>query len=143
VAKREGVAKNTRNRLMYLLTGESMMLERQVKLFGLRRTEAYESFLDVWEEKFAEIDPEFLDTEAMKDERWKRPMYNRRHAVCREAVHGFHHKFCRVEAFHEVTENCVCRFCGLNCGQYHVTKCTESPYDSLELVADEMRSAAS
>jgi hypothetical protein len=132
-----GVAKNARNRLAYLLTGESTMLERLVKIFGLRRTDAYEAFLETWERKFAEIDAEFLQTEAMKDERWKRPLYERRHVICREAIHGFHHVFCQQETFHVVNENCICKFCEERCEQYHMTRCTESPYSTMEDAAGE------
>jgi hypothetical protein len=120
-----GVAKNTRNRLVYLLAGETTMIERMVKIMGLSRTEAYEKFLKQWEEKFADINVEFLDTDAMKREDWKRPLYNRRHTICREAVHGFHHYFCSRPTFHEADENCVCRLCDQKCEQYHFGRCAD------------------
>jgi hypothetical protein len=120
-----GVAKNSKNRLVYLLAEESTMIEKTVRTLGLRHTEAYKEFLVKWEEKLADINVEFLESKAMKENEWKKPLYERRHMVCREAVHGFHHIYCTRLTFHEETENCRCRYCGQHCEQYHARRCTE------------------
>jgi hypothetical protein len=126
-----GVSRFARSRLVLTLTGARLITECLVRTFQLPLTQNYLAYLDQWEEKLASVDTEFLDTPAMLDQGWATSLADNRSVLCRHSIHGFHHKFCVNEAFHEADENCVCRYCAAQCQQYHALRCPESPVTSI------------
>jgi hypothetical protein len=108
-----GISKFARNRAVYLMAGCPTFIEDIAELFQLQKTEAMCSFLAGLEVKMASVDPEIFRTQALISQEWKHPLVRSRHITCRTAAHGFHHRFCTTETWHEANEMCTCRFCGL------------------------------
>jgi hypothetical protein len=129
------VSPYTRSRLVILLTGVKLTSERLAEAFDLPWTPNFAKYLGVWENKLASIDPAFLDTPAMKNQSWTAPLANNRSAVCRHAMHGFHHAFCAIDGFHEVGSGCICHRCGETCTTYHSSSCQASPFSSIAQMA--------
>lgn len=118
-----GLHPTTRSRLAYLLAGSMLAIEDFRARFGLRETDAYRDCLEAWETKFAEVDPEFHSSWAMKQEKWKEPHQENRNVVTRYSVHGFHFKLCTNKSFHEALMCCICRRCSGQCNKYHAATC--------------------
>jgi hypothetical protein len=132
-----GVPKHTKNRLIYLIADAPTLVETAVERLRLPWTPALGKFLAEWQDKFAQIDPEFLKTPAMNSKTWREGRHTMRHIVCRYAVHGFHFKFCREQSFHDPCEECVCRHCGNACELYHFEYCQNQHFASLKELAAE------
>jgi hypothetical protein len=130
-----GVSRFAKSRLVLLLSETTLTTERLAAAHGLPHTPNYLLYLDEWRVKLQEIDPEFLGTSAMMDRSWVAPNAGHRSAVCRLAVHGFHHVFCAVQGFHDASVTCICRFCGCRCDRYHSQTCQASPFHSLSQLA--------
>jgi hypothetical protein len=126
-----------RSRLVLLLTGEKLITERVALMFNLPPTPNLGKYLSGMENKLDEIDPAFLETPAMTDQTWMAPLARNRSAVCRHAIHGFHHVFCATDGFHEPENECVCFRCGDPCPRYHSSVCRASPYSSIARMAAE------
>jgi hypothetical protein len=126
-----GVSKFASSTLVLLLTGAHLITEDFRASHQLPDNANYESYIAQWEEKLASVDAEFLSTSAMTDPGWTAQIADNRSVLCRYAMHGFHHRFCANEAFHDANEICICRYCAAPCQQYHATRCTESPVTSL------------
>ena len=122
-----GVHRTSRNRYVYLLTSTPLFIEQLMKCLSLPPTTASRNFLEEWERKFADINPEFLSTLAMRDRRWEGPLCEHRSRWARLALHGFHHKLCVRLDFHEANEDCSCTLCGDYCGVYHADRCALNP----------------
>jgi hypothetical protein len=122
-----GVSLYSRNRLVYLIVGCPTFIEEIKRVFLLPVTPAYSSFLQEYDTKFAEIDPAFYLTPVMMQQQWRQPMVTHRHVLTRHGVHGFHHKICTNQVFHEASINCICMFCGNLCLQYHFLSCPSNP----------------
>ena len=118
-----GVHRTSRNRLVYLAAGTPLFVEDLVEKHILPRTAAYEDHIRTWEEKMADIDPAFFNTVAMFSDGWKAQNNAGRHRLLRFAMHGFHHKICLTEGFHESNDRCICRLCGSHCPTYHLQEC--------------------
>jgi len=131
-----GVARTSRNRLVYLLTGCTTFIESLRRMYNLPITLAYEQYVSDLEEKYACIDADFFQTPAMLQLQWREPHQKLRHVLTRYSMHGFHFKICLNSYFHEASELCRCRFCGLVCEQYHFLKCHCNPL-TLSAVAKE------
>jgi hypothetical protein len=130
-----GVSPFTRSRLILLLTGVKLTTECLTQMFKLTQTPNAVSYLGVMERKLDSIDPAFLDTPAMRDKSWMSSASVNRSAVCRHAVHGFHHVFCATDGFHEPEGGCMCHFCGDQCSTYHAMECRASPFSSITQLA--------
>jgi hypothetical protein len=130
-----GVSRFTKSRLVLLLTDVTLTTERLAESHGLPHTPNYLLYLEEWRFKLQEIDPEFLSTSAMTDRSWAASGARHRSAICRLAVHGFHHVFCSNLSYHDPGPDCVCRFCGGDCTKYHSQACQESPFNSLTQLA--------
>lgn len=61
---------STKNRLVYLLSDTPLFAEDLRRRYNLPRTAAYEEMLRSWEFKFADLDPAFFSTRAMRDSTW-------------------------------------------------------------------------
>jgi hypothetical protein len=118
-----GLHASTKNRLVYLLCDTPLFVEDLRKRFRLTDTAAYCQFINQYEVKMAEVDPDFFKTGAMRDDTWKGHSRTNRHVVVRYAVHGYHHRLCRTAHFHEPDEDCRCSRCEAHCGRYHADQC--------------------
>jgi hypothetical protein len=130
-----GVSRFTKSRLVLLLSEAKLTTEMLVAAHGLPFTPNYLLYLEEWRVKLQEIDPDFLNTSAMTDRDWASPGSCHRSALCRQAVHGFHHVFCVDLTFHDANSGCVCRFCGGLCTRYHSQACQSTPFTSLTQLA--------
>jgi hypothetical protein len=130
-----GVSNFSRSRMVLLLTEAKLVTERMMQTFDLPMTANFERYITRVQEKLDSIDPEFLGTHAMTDRRWTEPMAQGRSAICRMAMHGFHHIFCASEGFHSASPTCLCRFCGNHCQTYHSMQCRLTPFASISLLA--------
>jgi hypothetical protein len=126
------VSKFTRNRIVYLLVGCKTFIEEILETFQLEKTDAVIEFLAGLERKFENLDLNIFRTSPFQEEEWRQPLVPQRHLHTRVAAHGFHHKFCVLHHWHEAATSCTCRYCGLNCPQYHLLDCLMSPYALLE-----------
>ena len=118
-----GVHRTSRNRLVYLISEAPLFVEDLLRRFNLPRTAAYEEHILEWEEKMADVDTDFFNTRAFLTNGWKEPCHEHRHIILRFAMHGFHHKICSTQGFHEANERCLCRLCGALCRTYHLQEC--------------------
>ena len=111
------------NRKVYLLCSTPLFVEQLVQRFQLSKTVAYRKFIERYEEKMAELEPEFFTTRAMTNDTWKGVNRTNRHAVTRFAIHGYHHMLCQVQGHHAPDDRCVCMRCGEGCSLYHGMNC--------------------
>ncbi|KAJ4450689.1 hypothetical protein ANN_02118 [Periplaneta americana] len=91
----------------------------------LPSTGPYQELVSIRDRKKKEKDLEFYTTSAMLDDSWTRECRSQRHVTTRLAVHGFHHKICVNNKFHEPTEDCKCVLCGQRCRKYHIVTCAK------------------
>jgi hypothetical protein len=129
------VSPYSRSRLVLLLSGAKLTSEKVMKMFDLPVTPNFSRYLNEIENKLDAVDPEFHATPAMRDRTWAAPLGNNRSAVCRHAIHGFHHVFCATDGFHEPVDSCLCHLCGEHCLTYHSTVCQASPFSSIAQLA--------
>jgi hypothetical protein len=133
-----GLSKYARSRHAYMLADTSTLVEELVRKYDLPWTPAYGKFLEQWEGKFAEIEQEFYNTEAMRSESWKGADIRNRHLKCRYAEHGFHYKLCQRKNFHEPDHECLCDYCGESCKKYHFEVCGRPQFASLRELAEDL-----
>jgi hypothetical protein len=120
------VSKFSQSRLVYLLANCSFFVCDLQAKFKLPITVEYQKFIMSRNEKFGDIDTEFLATHAMTTDKWKLPYQKDRHVFTRFAVHGFHHLVCKNPSYHFKDEKCVCKLCDeKQCGTHHIIKCTK------------------
>lgn len=117
------VSKFTPSRLVYILAREQFFIEELRLKMLLPTTSSYREMVSELMTKREDIWGEFFTTDAMIAREWTRGNYDLRHVVTRLAVHGFHHRICNVERFHQPDKNCVCKLCGKLCERYHVMTC--------------------
>jgi hypothetical protein len=117
------LARNSRNRLVYLLAGCPTLVEQVRTMFQLEETSAYVDFMKLRSDRLAEVDLDFYVTPAMLDMSWKEALFSSRHAYTRYSIHGFHHLICTKRHFHYAEMDCVCVNCGRICTQYHLLLC--------------------
>ena len=95
---------------------------------GLLRTPELEMFLEEQEQKRLTIDEEFYRSRAMQQAEWKGPEAKNKRLITGAAVHGYHHKLCKLVHFHsEATDLCVCKYCSQKCTLYHIRTCKFCP----------------
>lgn len=119
------VSRFTSSRLVYVLTREQFFLEELRMRYLLPSTKAYEQLLQERRQKRDAIPEEFYGTPAMIDRSWSGPNKELRHQITRYAVHGFHHKVCVNDSYHEIEDACRCKLCGLKCTRYHLELCSK------------------
>jgi len=115
----------SKSRLTYLLAGTPLLMEELVRRFGLPTTECYKQFLLLQENKFDEVDENFYLTPAILDDAWKGINRENRHLITRYAAHGFHHRICSTNGYHEPCDTCICKYCHRVCDRYHVAACPQ------------------
>jgi hypothetical protein len=60
---------------------------------------------------FSQIDPNFYETPAFSDAKWKNVNFKGRHLLTRYACHGFHHKICIRKEYHiGANDECKCKY---------------------------------
>jgi hypothetical protein len=128
------LARNSRNRLVYLLAGCPTIVEQVRKMYQLEETSAYVEFMEIRNAKLVEVGPEFYVTPAMLDNSWKAALFRARHVYTRYSIHGFHHRMCTKRHFHYAELDCVCANCNGPCSQYHLLLC-ENFSSSLRAIA--------
>lgn len=119
------LSKYSLSRLTYEMVKEPFYIEDLRLEMLLPSTTAYNELIEELQMKKNDIWMDFYTTEAMTNADWMEADYDLRHTVTRFAVHGFHHRICSVNGFHEPDGNCVCNLCGHRCDRYHVFNCAE------------------
>ncbi|PSN52113.1 hypothetical protein C0J52_04342 [Blattella germanica] len=105
-----GLSKFTPSRITYLLSKEPFYLEELRLQRLLTATRPYKTVMQEMEAKRTEIWQDLYSTDAMMNEEWKKAEYELRHVVTRFAAHGFHHKFCCTDKFHQPSDDCtICK----------------------------------
>ena len=122
-----GVGKQSPSRTVYVLARESFFVEDLRFELMLPSTGPYQAHLEARHRKRNDIDPDFYGTSAMTDRKWTEACQDQRHVVTRLAIHGFHHKICRTQRFHQPDDNCICSLCERKCGRYHIITCEKRP----------------
>lgn len=118
-----GVSKHTLSRLVYVLAHETFLIEELRTKLDLPSTSNWKKALDERIRKREDIWEDFYTTEAMINRTWTDTNQKLRHFVTSLAVHGYHHKICRIQCFHEPDDNCVCVLCNKTCDRYHILVC--------------------
>ena len=119
------VHRSSSNRLIYLMTGASLMTADLRNTFELAQTAAFKENCDSWDTKMAEIGERFLRTPAMKCQRWKEASCTFRERITRGSIHGFHHLLYPKKGYHEIEIDCRCELCGGKCEPYHLFECSQ------------------
>lgn len=88
-----GVHRTLGNRLVFLLTGTTVLGEQLRMKHGWSGTTSFNEHCTNWEMRMTDIDSEFFNTPAMRYDSWKGPNCKARHRLTRAAMHGFHHLF--------------------------------------------------
>jgi hypothetical protein len=130
-----GVSKYAKNRLTRALVGTVCFTEKIIKEMNLPVHDEVQRHLHVVMEKRGQIAADFYETPAMTQQIWKGPAQEMRHAVTRQAVHGFHHLICGRRGFHEAGEGCMCVLCGQQATLYHLVTCEQNQRSLLEWAA--------
>lgn len=120
-----GVGIYAHSRIVYELARESFFIEDLRQQFMLPSTGPYQAHLDLRRRKRDDIDLDFYSTSAMMDRQWTEAGQDQRHVVTRLATHGFHHKICRTQGFHQPRDDCVCSLCNRKCDRYHLISCVK------------------
>lgn len=118
-----GLHSSSRSRYVFLLANSPLFIEDLVSRFHLPPTEIYKEWIRLWEDKMADVDPQFFNTDAMLNDDWKKPDRRTRHLATRYAIHGFHHRVCSTKSYHDPTELCRCTLCLEPCSRYHAGEC--------------------
>ena len=125
-----GLHRSTRNRLVALLCDVPYLTEELASKLSI--TPAYRNYLTLVEDKLSDLDPDVFLSPAILQCEWKKAMYEKRHLVTRVSVHGFHHKLCVNEHWHERGNDCICRFCRESAvNLLHVFECSILCFKSL------------
>ena len=127
-----GVSKHTKSRLVYELAREPFFIE-DLRMM-LPSTDSSNRLLQEREKKRREIWLDFYTTEAMTNRSWTNTNQDLRHLVNSIAVHGYHHKICKIKSFHDPGSNCACELCDQPCDRYHVTNCKKRVKSLIEFV---------
>ncbi|KAJ4438749.1 hypothetical protein ANN_14700 [Periplaneta americana] len=92
-------------RLVYVLAQETFLIEELRTKLDLPSTSNWKKALDERIRKREDIWEDFYITEAMINRTWTDTNQKLRHSVTSLAVHGYHHKICRIQSFHEPDDN--------------------------------------
>ena len=117
-----GVHESTKNRLIIIFAGFTMLTEELAHKFG--STVTYNEYIESIERKLSDVDANIFRTPALTQDDWRKSNAKKRHLVLRASVHGFHFKLCTKSKCFERSENCVCRYCdGSSYSLLHVFQC--------------------
>ena len=127
-----GISKRSPSRLAYELAQETFLMEDLRHRLQLPSTEQESKLIEIRRKKRNDIELDFYTTEAMTNRKWTEANNDFRSALNRLAIHGFHHKMCTMQNFHDPTDRCMCVLCGKHCERYHFGKCTKRRGSLLE-----------
>jgi hypothetical protein len=128
--------KTLRSRLTYELVETDLFVNDLKCKYKLPDTVAYNDFMEQKIVNFSQIDPEFYETPAFSDSKWKNVNFKDRHLFTRYACHGFHHKLCKRKVYHtEASVKCKCKFCNQQIDYYHLFKCPDENCPKLSQLA--------
>jgi Reverse transcriptase (RNA-dependent DNA polymerase) len=99
--------KTLRSRFTYELAETDLFVNDLKCKYNLSDTTAYDEFMEQKIVNFSQIDPDFYETPAFSDAKWKNVNFKDRHLLTRYACHGFHHKICKRKDYHiEANDKC-------------------------------------
>lgn len=109
--------------LIHKLCGESRLCEDLLEKnypFGDAALNSYLSDLQETQTQTQECNPlAFVETQ------WK-GVDQPRHFVVGYSVHGFHHRMCSNDRYHQRSDDCICRFCHKSAGHInHIDNCDQ------------------
>ena len=117
-----GVARGTRNRLVYRVTGERSFIEELAEGAG-ERNEELAGYLGDFKAKVEGVGDEFLMTPGMCTEGWKKAGRQGRSFLMRVTMHGMHAEFCGSTGYHDWGGWCRCELCGEGVDLLHWMSC--------------------
>ena len=68
---------------MFLLASEPLLTEELQRSRGLPETRTNKEYLDEWEVKFGQMNPDFFETPAMRETSWRGARRKGRHLITR------------------------------------------------------------
>jgi hypothetical protein len=108
--------------LIHRLTGSKRLCEDLAEKNYRFGEKAYTEYL-----KKIEVDRQTatkFNQLAFIDDSWKKPLQPR-HFVVGYSIHGFHHRYCENQGYHNVTTACICRHCHQVADQIdHLSSCS-------------------
>jgi sorting nexin-29 len=119
-----GLPKNASNTLVLRMCEQRSLVEDLVSRLTID-PDVWVSYADQRRDKSARIDNGgFNGGPAFTQQRWKEANQKDRHVITRTTVHGFHHKICTTDLYHDPVESCRCKLCNGNAGdRYHILGC--------------------
>jgi hypothetical protein len=128
--------KKLKSRFTYELVETDLFVNDLKYKYNLPDTEEYDKFMIKKIVNFSQIDPNFYETPAFSDPKWKNVNFKDRHLFTRYACHGFHFKLCKRRVYHtEACDKCKCKFCNQKMDTYHLFKCQDVNCPSLSQLA--------
>lgn len=119
-----GLSNKSRSRFVYLLADCGAIVELVRSRLKAPITEPFNQFMIEWHLKVAEAKQEVGHLDVfLARELWEGRACSDRSVYTRYIVHGFHHLVCSTKGFHQVGDQCLCRFCSQPCVKYHIVKC--------------------
>ena len=93
-------------RLAYKLVSKTFLIKYPRMQLLLPYTTNCGKFLSLREEKRKDIWPEFYMMYAIMNRQWTGRNHKQHHTITRLAVHGFLHKVCKNNYFHQSNDTC-------------------------------------
>ena len=117
-----------KSRYVYVLCQRPPMVEEIRRQLKAENTEAFTTFVNQWEEKTETAGMEVQHLQIFTDKKlWEGGACKRRHIYTRLIAHGYHHKLCKDQSFHDPDVQCICIYCEMFCDKYHSVYCTTAP----------------
>jgi len=98
------IARNSPNRLVYLLADTQQLTIDIMKSLSLPLTENMRKHVAILETKQINVEMDFFFTPGMNQNAWKESNSPMRHVTTRYSIHGFHHLICKTKRFHDADD---------------------------------------
>ncbi|PSN38223.1 hypothetical protein C0J52_22208 [Blattella germanica] len=131
-----GASKYTPSRMAYTLARETLFLEDMRYSMLLPATDPYKNVTYTRKQKEKQIEEEFYSSDAMVNREWTRSNQPQRRAIIGLATHGFHHKMCKNNKYHQPSDICECKICEQKCERYHFKQCKRWTGSLNDLIKD-------
>lgn len=123
-----GASKYSKNRFIYLLTGEKPFIMDVQERHHLEETESYKRFKMEHEAMIQSLPTNFYSSPGMKSNSWKQILAQNRRKVVNFSINGYHHIICLNNQYHEPSSSCICKLCHKDCSNvYHYDQCSKRP----------------
>ena len=121
-----GVARSTKNRLVYSLLEERSFIEELLPILKVRCTLAVDEYLRAFKKKVegVAVDGFWEGSPALDRDEWRGAGRPGRSLIIRVSLHGLHGDICSSRRCFIASEDCICKFCGGVCEQMHIWSCT-------------------